>query len=151
MAKARKVISFRATDGSNVYLWVMPSRRGGICFVYSQGGGCPPEDAAQGPSFVGELNGGAHRVLFFGQATPGVATVVLRYQNGTSERLTLVDGFVLHEITPDHYKRGTRLVTAVALNRSGKRISTQRFQPQRPGGYPCKKPINKGHGAHICP
>jgi hypothetical protein len=152
VAKARKIISFRATDGSNVYLWVAPDRRGGICFASNQTGGCrPPGFTAQWPPFYSYLQGGGHRLLFFGYFSPMVATLVLRYQNGTSERLTPSDGFVLHEITPAHYKRGTRLVDYVALNRNGKTIFTGHFQPQQQGLYPCKKPINKGHGAHICP
>jgi hypothetical protein len=75
----------------------------------------------------------------------------LRYQNGENERLTPIEGFVLTEITPAHYKRGTRLVAAVALNASGKAIYTERFRPQEPGLYPCKKPINRGYGVKTCP
>jgi hypothetical protein len=150
--KARKIISFRATDGSQVYLWLMPASGGGDCFLSSQSFGCrTPRSAASEPAFGGGLLGGAHRILFFGQTKREVGTVELRYQNGESERLTPVDGFVLHEITPAHYRRGTRLVAAVALNRSGKTISSQRFRPQQAGVYPCKKPINLGSGGHICP
>lgn len=80
-----------------------------------------------------------------------VATVELRYQNGKRERLKPIDGFLLHELTPAHYERGTRLVAAVALNRSGKAISTQRFQPQETGVYPCKKSVHRGYGVNTCP
>ena len=80
-----------------------------------------------------------------------MATVELRYQNGATERLTPTDGFILHEITPAHYKRGTRLAAAVALNRSGKRIATQRFRPQEIAVYPCRKPIKRGYGVKACP
>ena len=87
------------------------------------------------------------RMDFFALAKPAVATVELRYQNGKRERLTPIDGFVLHQLGPAHWKRGTRLVAAVALNRNGKALSTERFlDPDAPGWYPCKKPIN-----HICP
>jgi hypothetical protein len=151
-AKARKLISFRATDGSPVYLWVMPRTGGGDCFVFNQGGGCRiPGSERHEPAFGGGLAGGASRILFFGQAKPEITTVELRFQNGERERLQPIDGFVLREITPVHYKRGTRLIAALALDRSGKVILTQRFQPQQAGVYPCKKPVNKGHGAHICP
>ena len=151
-AKARKIINFRATDGSHVYLWVMPLAGGGDCFTSSADDGCrTAQIEKQWPPFYGHLQGALQRVLLSGFAKPEVATVVLRYQNGTSERLTPIDGFILHEITPAHYRRGTRLVAYVALNRNGKTISTSHFQPQQSGIYPCKKPINKGHGAHICP
>jgi hypothetical protein len=151
-AKARKIISFRATDGSKVYLWVMRHIGGGDCFVASQTSGCRiPRYDKGAPAFGGGLLGGSSRILFFGQTKPQVAFVELRYQNGESERLRPVDGFVLHEITPAHYKRGTRLVQAVAFDRSGKTILTQRFRPQEPAVYPCKKPVNRGYGMKMCP
>lgn len=151
-AKARKIISFRATDHSEVYLWVMPRTGGGDCFVATQTSGCRiPRFEAHEPAFNGGFLGGAHRILFFGQAKPAVAAVELRYQSGERERLTPVDGFVLTEITPSHYKRGMRLASAVAFDRSGKAISTERFQPQESGVYPCKKPVSKGYGVKTCP
>jgi hypothetical protein len=85
------------------------------------------------------------------QTKPDVATIELRYQNGESERLTPVDGFVLHEITPAHYRRGTRLVQAVAFDRNGKRLLTEQFQQGEPAVYPCKKPIDRGYGVKMCP
>ena len=145
--KARKIISFRATDGSQVYLWLMPRIGGGDCFVFNQGGGCRiPRYTKHDPAFSGDLAPGATRILFFGQTKPQVAMVELRYQNGATERLTPIDGFVLHEIQPVHYRRGTRLVAAVALEQSGKPILTQSFQPKESGVYPCHKPVN-----HTCP
>ena len=151
-AHARKIVSFRATDGSQVYLWLMPRTGGGVCYLFSQGFGCAdPRLAADEPPFNGGMSGGKSRILFFGQAKPEVATVELRYQNGESERLTPIDGFLLHEITPAHYEHGTRLVAAVALGQSGKAIVTQHFQPQESGLYPCKKPIDRGYGVKECP
>jgi hypothetical protein len=151
-ARARKVISFRATDGSNVYLWAMPNTGGGDCYLFNQGQGCEiPRFAKQEPVFNGGLRGAATRILLFGHAKPRVATVELRYQNGENERLTPAEGFVLHEITPAHYKRGTRLTAAVALDRNGKAIYTERFGPNETGLYPCKKPINRGYGVKTCP
>ena len=151
-ARSRKVISFRATDGSHVYLWVMPRTGGGDCYLFNQGGGCEiPRFVKQEPVFNGGLSGAATRILLFGHVKPEVATVELRYQSGESERLTPVEDFVLHEITPGHYKRGTRLVAAVALNASGNAIYTERFDPQEPGFYPCKQRINRGYGVKTCP
>jgi len=151
-AEARKVISFRATDGSEVYLWVMPRTGGGACYVFNQGSGClPPEFAKRGPVFNAGGVGGSSRILLFGQAKPQVATVELRFQNGESERLAPVDGFVLTELTPAHYELGTRLVAAVALDRSGNVLLTQRFHPRDQGFYPCKKPVDQGYGVKSCP
>ncbi|MFL5914879.1 MAG: hypothetical protein ACJ752_04480 [Gaiellaceae bacterium] len=151
-ARARKVISFGATDGSMVYLWAMPRTGGGNCYLFNQGQGCEiPRFVKQEPVFNGGLSGAATRILLFGHAKPQVATVELRYQNGENERLTPIEGFVLTEIMPAHYKRGTRIVAAVALNASGKAIYTERFRPQETGFYPCKKPINRGYGVKTCP
>lgn len=151
-ARARKVVSFRATDGSMVYLWVMPRTGGGACFVFSQGEGCEvPRLAKLEPLFNAGLSGSSSRILLFGQAKPEVATVELLYQNGDTQRLTPNDGFVLTEISPAHYRRGTRLVSALALDASGKAIYKERFQPQSTGLYPCKKPVAKGYGVKTCP
>jgi hypothetical protein len=151
-AKARKIIGFRATDGSEVYLWVMPRKGGGDCYVASQSFGCRiPRFVRSEPVLTGGLVGGSSRILFFGQTKANVATVELRYQDGSSERLAPVDGFVLHEIKPSHYRRGTRLVAAVAFDRDGKRLFMERFRPQQPAVYPCKKPVDHGYGIKMCP
>ncbi|HJQ75339.1 MAG TPA: hypothetical protein VJ814_10645 [Gaiellaceae bacterium] len=152
-ARARKVISFRSTNGHPIYLWLIPHKGGGVCFLYNRGGGCKlPRFEARLPILNGGTAGSTSPpILLFEQAKPQVAAVVLRYQNGESERLTPVDGFVLHEIAPAHYKRGTRLAAAVALDRSGHPIYTQRFRPQEWGVYPCKKPVDRGYGVTECP
>lgn len=152
-ARARKVISFRTTSGSEAYVWVMPRIGGGDCYLFNRGFGCrDPRSAARIPTLNGGLSGSTNPpLLFFLQAKSKVAAVELRYQNGESERLTPTDGFLLTEIKPAHYKLGTRLVAAVALDRSGKAIYTQHYQPNGIGTYPCKKPINKGHGIKACP
>jgi hypothetical protein len=153
---------------SRVYLWLVPLTGGGNCFVTNGGRGIgvpvgvclTPRQvekhsfanlASSSPGsnwsvFVGGVGVGGSRMDFFGLAKPAVATVELRYQNLDRERLTPIDGFVLHELTPTHWKPGTRLAAAVVLNRNGKAISTERFKTQAPSVYPCKKPIN-----HTCP
>lgn len=157
LANTRQMFRFRAlTDGSHVYgshvyLWVVPLKQGGECYVDNQGAGCGPSIPVFQGRLYGGLANGADRVVFFAQAKPEVTTVELRYQNGPVERLTPVKGFVVHKITTAHDKLGARLVAAVALNRSGKAILTQTFQPQNPFVYPCKKPVNLGHGLEKCP
>ena len=153
-ANARKVISFRTTNGSEVYLWVMPRTGGGDCYLFNRGFG-----AATGSGFMtaipsafnGGLSGGADPVLFFAEAKPDVARSSCATRTARRERLTPVDGFVLAEITPAHYKLGTRLEAAVALDQSGKTIDTQRYEPRGVGVYPCKTPTNLGYGVKACP
>lgn len=151
-AKARKIVSFTAKNGSRVYLWVMPRRGGGECYVYNQGGGCPPPGALnRGPAFAGGLSIGTKRVLFFAEAEAKVTQIELRYQDGSREELTPIDGFVLHEITPAHYPQGRRLAVAIATNSNGRVLYRQEFQPQAHGTYPCEKPVSRGYGVRTCP
>jgi hypothetical protein len=151
-SRARKVISFRTTTGSEAYVWVMPRTGGGDCYLFNRGFGCQePRFAEQTPTLGGVLSGSTNPpLLFFVQTKSNVVTVELRYQNGESERLKPIDGFALAEITPAHYKRGTRLAAAVALNRAGKAIYTQHEQPNSIGVYPCQTPTNLGHGVKAC-
>jgi hypothetical protein len=151
-ARARQIISFRTTNGSAAYLWLIPRTGGGWCYLFNRGQGClARRPDRQLPTLNGGLSGGADPVLFFAQTKPEVAAVELRYQNGESERLTPVDGLVLAEITPAHYERGTRLVTVVALDRSGRTIYTQRQEPDAVGVYPCRVPKSLGYGLKACP
>jgi hypothetical protein len=157
LAKAREMFRFRAlTDGSHVYgthvfLWVIPLTHGGECYIDNQSEGCGPSIPVFGARLYGGLANGRDHVVFFAQTKPAVATVELRYQNGSTEQLTPSDGFVVHRITTAHLPLGTRIVAAIALNRSGKAIVRQTFQPQDPFHYPCKKSINLGHGLKKCP
>ena len=157
LAKVREMFRFRAlTDGSHVYgthvfLWVVPLTRGGECYIDNQGEGCGPSVPVFEARLYGGLANGTDHVVFFAQTKPAVATVELRYQNGSTERLTPIHGFVVHRITNAHLPLGTRLVAAIALNRGGKVIVRQTFQPQDSFRYPCKKSINLGHGLKKCP
>jgi hypothetical protein len=152
VATAHKLIAFSSTSGSHVWLWVMARTGGGRCYVFNQGSGCPPPDAVRrGPAFAGGLSIGGKRVLFFAQAKPVVAEVEFRYQDGSVEHVRPVEGFVLHEITPAHYKRGTRLEAAVGLDGQGRTVFRQAFEPHASGVYPCDKPISRGYGVRTCP
>jgi hypothetical protein len=151
LANARRLFSFRATNGSRVFLWIVPLTGGGVCEVDNLGEGCGPSVPAFNGGLYGGLRSRTNRVLFAGQTTPEVATVVLRYENGESERLTPIHGLVVHDINPAHYKRGTRLLAAIAFGRSGKAIFTEHFRPQDPFTYPCQKPLSLGHGVQKCP
>jgi hypothetical protein len=125
-ARAHELFSFRTAKGGarggrgRAYLWVMPRTGGGVCFLYGTGRGggegCPSRYwLAHVPAIDGDsLNG-----VFFAQVKPEIATVVLRFRNGSSERITPVDGFVLHAVP-------SRPVSVVGLSRSGKAIYSRR-------------------------
>ena len=151
-AKARKLISFRASNGSRVWLWVMPAQGGGRCYVFNQGAGCLlPRFQKKAMAMADGLSIGSRRVLYWAQLKPVVAQVQLRYQDGTVEHLTPTEGFILHEIGPAHYKPGHRLKTSVALNTHAKVVASHAFTPNAHGIYPCEKPVARGYGVKSCP
>lgn len=121
-AHAREIVNGRA-NGAHVYLWVMPRIGGGVCFLFGTGagggGGCPsPRSLAQLPAVDGGVLGGS---FYFAEVRPDVATVEFRYRNRSSERVTPIDGFVLHKLA-------SRPTSAVGLDRHGKTIYTERLR-----------------------
>jgi hypothetical protein len=148
--RARKLFDFRAENGQPVWLWVIPTRDGGSCWAFNRGGGCPPADYEQEIPMAGGLSGGTP-VLFQAEVRDEVATVELRYEDGTVERLEPREGFVLHEIGAAHYEKGHRLEAAVALGPLGNELMRQPFRPDSPAVYPCDEPVDIGHGVMACP
>lgn len=138
-------------NGTHVAVWTLPTTDGGTCFIYNRGNGCRPAGYEQtAPMEVG-LASGANPMLLFGQVTPAVATVELRYEDGSSERLRPVDGFVLAEIRPVHYPRGHRLALAIAYDQDGQELQRETLDTRSPGTYPCEKPVDIGKGVMSCP
>lgn len=128
-ANAREIFSFRTTSGSHAYLWIMPRTGGGTCYVYSTGAG--GGSGCTSPYWLAResaVNGGGADGIYFAQVKPGIATVELRFRNGTSERLTPRNGFVLHELAP-----GAKLRATVGLDRQGRTVFTQRVPEQGSG------------------
>jgi hypothetical protein len=124
-ARARKVVSFRTTNGARAYLWVMPRTGGGSCYLFGTGAGggqgcTSPYRLSREPALNGGVVGNGR--LYFAQVKPDIATLELRLQGGRTERLTPVAGFVLAEL------RG-RLVSAVGLGSNGAVLATQHLRP----------------------
>lgn len=124
-ARAREAFSFRTASGAHAYLWVMPRTGGGSCYLYSTGAGggsgcASPYRLVHQPSVNGGLSGDGS--VYFAQVRPGIAAVELRYTHGLSERLTPVDGFLLHAIPSRFGRAGARLVAVVGLSPGGKRV-----------------------------
>lgn len=114
-ARAHELFSFHTSNG-RAYLWVMPRTGGGVCFLYDTGDGggegCP---SRYWLSHLQAINGGAINGVYFAQVKPNVATVELRFNNGRRERITPIDGFVLHRVP-------SAPVSVVGLSRSGKAV-----------------------------
>lgn len=121
-SRARELFSFRTAKGGahggrgRAWLWVMPRTGGGVCFLYGTGGGGGQACASRyWLAHTPAIDGNALNGVYFAQVKPDIATVVLRFRNGSSERITPVDGFVLHKIP-------SAPVSIVGLSRSGKAI-----------------------------
>jgi hypothetical protein len=149
VAKAAKVIDFTAGNGRQMTLWEMPTTEGGVCYVFNRGGGCPPK--ALDVALAAGILGGSVPVLFAGQARLDVAEIVLRYEDGTEERIRPTRGYVMTEIATDHYARGHRLREAIAVDAAGAVLARQPMSPSGAGIYPCDKPVDQGYGVKMCP
>ena len=58
-----------------------------------------------------------------------VATVVLRFADGTHVKVAPTDGFVLYTVPRGHLVRGRQVVVAGALSAAGATIGTKSFVP----------------------
>lgn len=121
-ARGRELFSFRTASGGHAYLWVMPRTGGGTCFLYSTGAGggrgcTSPYRQARLPA----VDGGGTNGVYFAQVKPKIATLELRFRNGDRERLTPIDGFVLHQMTHE-----TGRISVLGLGPSGKAIYRQK-------------------------
>ena len=66
-----------------------------------------------------------------GRVRADVATVVLRFADGTRTTIAPTDGFVLYTVPRGHLARGQEVVAAVARDAAGAPIATQSFVPAR--------------------
>ena len=139
-------------NGTHVAVWTLPTTDGGTCYVYNRGSGCPPPGYEQTEPMAASLASGSNPMLFLAQVTPVVASVELRYEDGSSERIRPTDGFVLTEVRPAHYPRGHRLALVDRLTTGTDASSSDRRSTQRSTGtYPCEKPVDIGKGVMSCP
>ena len=150
-AKRRTIIAFRsAISGKMISLSVAPSRAGGVCYWWGEGLGCPPAQTAD-PPVIASMSATPRAVRLFGMFAPSVAKAVLNYEDGTSDELVPTEGFVLTEISPNHYPRGHRPVSIVGYDANGRKVGQSPFNPHLAGLYPCLKPKAYGYGVKQCP
>jgi hypothetical protein len=152
--KARPVIDFRAANGNRITLWDVPTTTGARCYVFNRGGGCTPEDArttAHPVPMAGGTLGGSKPVLWFANVRDDVASVEFRYEDGTVETAKPVEGFILREITEEHYALSRRLESVVARAADGHILQTEPVDTKAGGVYPCEKPQPLQYGVEMCP
>lgn len=159
-SKRRLLFSFNLPDGTLNTLWVMPSRTGPgrRCYASNFAEGCEPS-LLPGPAvqlqlnYVGPVSGIDHSgsTVLSGQVAERVRRVELRFQDGTSQTITPREGFVLARIATGHYRLGHRLVRAIGLDATDKAVGSERYSPNEPDRYPCRKPKHYGYGVVRCP
>jgi hypothetical protein len=161
----RKVLTIETERGRRITLYSAPSRLNtpawdGRCLWLSRSGG-PVNRAFYGcgnprpdtPPIGTGIYGGGPPVLFAGAVGDGVASVELRFQDGDVIQLPVAEGYVLGEIPSRHYKPGSRLELAVALDAAGAEIAKKPFDPTSRSIYPCDRDeeIDLGLGVTTCP
>ena len=130
---------------------IAPSRTGGNCFWLRSAGGAGGSGCAPPRYLTQPMAAGLSGTVFSAQVKPAVARVELRFQDRARVTLHAVDGFVLYSIPKSHWRRGHRLVTALAYSPNGKSLARQAFDAGVPGVYPCSKPLPIGAGLKTCP
>jgi hypothetical protein len=113
----------RSTDGGNcMYLHLYESKHVQGTMVSCAG------RTWRGPPL--QLTG-ASAGFVAGRVRADVATMVVRFADGTQTTVAPTDGFVLYTIPRRHLVRGHQVVAAVGRNAAGARIATQSLAPPR--------------------
>ncbi len=147
----RTLFDFHDHSGTRWTLVVAPAPGERLCYAYNFGGGC------LSPKFPATIGGmgvtGGNVVRVCCAVAEDVATVVLRYQDGTRTDLKPVDGFLLYVVPPEQYARGHRVDEIVWLDAGDRELATRTMTPDQPGTYPCARDdkLDLGHGVEACP
>lgn len=148
----RLVLSIATAAGRSGFLFIRPAIDPNECHVWDRGAACPAVGWSNDVKMAAGLEGGRRPVLFTARVVWPITWIDLRYEDGTRTRLaTGHDGVLRAEVGPAHYPRGHRLVSAVALDVSGRIVERQSFEPTIPGVYPCDRRIAIGRGVLACP
>jgi hypothetical protein len=125
--RARLLLHGVSPTGSTAALFVGRSTNGGRCMYLRFDRGtmvsCGGRTRRGSPL---QLTG---REFVAGRVRPDVATVLLRFADGTQVTVVPTEGFVLYTVPRRHLARGHHLVAAVAHNAAGAAIATQSFSP----------------------
>jgi hypothetical protein len=139
-ARGRAVELLHATgpNGAHSELFVGKATGGGECvyvrdFVDKRHRGM--SISCQGRTWRGtplQLSAGRNPPLFVsGRVRSDVASVRLRFADGSTSTLRPTRGYVLQAMSPGHLKPGHEVIAADGFARDGRRVGHQSFRPQR--------------------
>jgi hypothetical protein len=121
----------RLLESGDAALWVAPQRGGGSCWWFTfrartYGSNCPPpEFEARHRPLPIEAGINIERI-YNGRVGPGVATVELRFDDGSVETVRSREGFVLYEFGTHRHP-----VVAIARDEFGAELGRHRYRPPR--------------------
>jgi hypothetical protein len=130
--RAHLLLSVVSPTGATAELYAGRSTTGGKCMFVrhheskNSGGimeGCAPPTWTGSPLRIG---GGGASGIWEGQVRPDVATIDVRFADGTHDTIKPTDGFILYAV-PE--RQLNQRMTAAALDKTGKRLGTQVFPP----------------------
>lgn len=136
--RATQLLHATGPGGAHSELFVGRSTTGGQCVYvrhYFNAHAAGLTVSCMGRSWVGpalQLESDATPTRFVsGRVRSDIATVRLRYADGTTTTLRPTRGYVLQAMTAPHLTDGHQLIGADGLNRNGKLIGHMSFQPPR--------------------
>jgi hypothetical protein len=126
---------FDLTNAGHRFVFaVAPAARGGLCTDLTSPGRpherpCIPRPGRLQPLGFGEGGPpGPPYGFFVGRAGKGVASVELRYEDGTSSKVPLTSRYFLEVVTGLHTRRGHRPLVFLARDSNGQVVATQRLE-----------------------
>jgi hypothetical protein len=136
-SKVRRALATRTSVGF-VYVWVAPTSGGGDCYLVdveavpleSAGAACRPRPARSDyvirPWQSETQVGGESLRLLTARVTPAVASLVVRFADGTSEQLRPAGGFALREL-----RRDEEPIAVIARDANGSELRRRRMPGPR--------------------
>lgn len=147
----RTLFDLRDHKGNPWTIVVAPAPEEKLCYAYNFGGGCFSPRFPRTNDQLHLKGGGVVSVCC--AVSDDVATVELRYQDGTRTELKPVEGFLLHLIPLEQYALGHRPQEIVMLDAEDKQVETRTLDPAKRAIYPCTKEqeLDLGYGVTTCP
>lgn len=127
-----KLIEISTSDGRSAVLWVAPTEAGGVCAYIQRVG----QQVAGGPGCSGATAGTDFRpgiqgppgsdadgpVLLHGRVPMSVTTLEVRYADGATAQVPVVEGFYLFEVPPSRYEASRQPAFVVARDGDGNEV-----------------------------